>query len=145
MLGKYYEEIEVGQEDMYYLIRTYVRKVQFWTPWVEMDAKVPVPETFCLRRYDNLVGRGPELIKSRGRFVIKRNWLFGRKAVMMRQSLYESEAVVGSDSVCLGVKDGSAEFLGERLIDEARCELDDIRDARKHNAEVIKDVENGEL
>lgn len=76
MLSKYYEEIEVGQEDMYYLIRTYVRKVQFWTPWVEMDAKVPVPETFCMRRYDNLVGRGPELIKSRGRFVIKRNWLF---------------------------------------------------------------------
>ena len=145
MLSKYYEEIKVGQEDMYYLVRTYVRKVQFWTPWVEMDGKGPVSEKFALRRYDNLVDRKPELIKSRGRFEIRRSWLFGRKAVMMRQSLYESEAVVGSDSVCLDVKDGSAEFLGERLIDEARWELDDIRDARKHNAEVIKDVENGEL
>ena len=145
-MSTYYEEIEVGQEDMYYLVRTYVRKVRFWTPWVVMDGKGRVSEKLSWQRYNDLVVDRPvELIKSRGRFLVKRNWLFGRKAVQMRQSLYEGEAVVGVDSVCLGIKDGSAEFLGERLIDEARSELDDIRDARKFNAEIIRDVENGEI
>lgn len=145
MLSKYYEEITVGQEDMYYLVRTYVRKVQFWTPWVEMDGKGAVSDKFALRRYDNLVDREPELIKSRGRFVIKRNWLFGRKATQMRQSLYEIEAVVGVDSMCLGIKDGSPKIISERRLNVARARLDLMKIARKFNAEVIKDVENGEL
>lgn len=147
MLSKYYEEIVVGQEDMYYLVRTYVWKTKIWTPWVRLDGKVAVPLSFDEVRGRAILDKNKAvLVKSRGRFVkLGRNILGKTIFGQYRQSLYEVEMISESDSVCLKVKDGSTEFIDEKVLDRARAKLDRIRVVREINLEAIRGVWNGEV